>query len=202
MKKGIIYCAISPSGKKYYGRTIQYLAKRKYKHYHSARSGSELYFHNAIRKYGEENIKWIIKEEIIEKEKENLIKKLNERDIHYIKKDNTLYPNGYNLSKGGGSYIISSTGENRKGKSFDEIFGKKEAIEIKKRMSKGLKGKTLGRKQPLEERKKRALANTGKKRTEETKEKTRQSLLGIKHTKERKKNISEALKKFYSKNEI
>ena len=48
--------------------------------------------------------------------------------------------------------------------------------------------------QSEETKKKRALANTGKRKTEETKEKTSKSLLGIKHTEERKKNISKSLK--------
>jgi hypothetical protein len=43
MKTGIIYCAIAPNGKKYYGRTIQGLKKRKYTYYSLSRDGSNLY---------------------------------------------------------------------------------------------------------------------------------------------------------------
>lgn len=199
MKKGIIYCATSPSGKKYYGRTIVSLIKRKYSHSADVRRNSNTYFHNALRKYGIENFKWEIVEKIKDPNKNNLIIKLNEKEIFYIKEKNTLYPNGYNLMPGGNSYVISPTGKNRLGKSFEEIFGKEKAKEIKNKIGKGIKGKTLGRKQPIEERKRRALSNTGKKRTEETKEKTRQTMIGVKHTEIRRKNISEALKKFYSK---
>lgn len=190
---GIIYCATSPDGKKYIGRTIQGLNIRKYKHIKRANEGSSLYFHNAIRKYNE-GIKWEILEEYSFNDRIELIDKLNEREIFLIKSLKTLYPKGYNLSIGGGNYQ-EGLGKYRKGKTFDEIFGKDKAQEIKIKMSKGIKGKTLGRKQPKEEIEKRALANTGKKRTEETKEKTRKTMMGVKHTKERRKNISEALKK-------
>lgn len=48
--------------------------------------------------------------------------------------------------------------------------------------------------QTEETKRKRALANTGKKRTEETKQKTRNTLLGVAHTEKRKQNISNSLK--------
>jgi hydroxymethylpyrimidine pyrophosphatase-like HAD family hydrolase len=152
-----------------------------------------LYFHNAIRKYNND-IKWEILEEHNSNNRKDLIDKLNEREIFLIESLKTLYPDGYNLTIGGGNYQ-EGLGKYRKGKTFEEIFGEKEAQEIKKRMSKGIKGKTKGRKCSSEEVKRRSLSNTGKKRTEETKEQTRQAMLGIKHTEERRKNISEALKK-------
>lgn len=192
-RTGIIYCATSPEGKKYIGRTIQGLNIRKSKHIKRTNEGSLLFFHNAIKKYGDE-IKWEILEEYKFNDRKKLIDKLNEREIFLIESMETLYPNGYNLTIGGGNYQ-EGLGKYRKGKTFEEIFGKKEAQEIKKRMGKGIKGKTLGRKCSKEEIEKRALANTGKKRTVETKEQTRQSLLGVKHTEERRNNISKALKK-------
>lgn len=192
-RKGIIYCATSPDGKKYIGRTIQGLNIRKSKHIKRANEGSSLYFHNAIRKYRDE-INWEILEEYNSDNRKELIDKLNEREIFLIESLETLYPDGYNLTIGGGNYQ-EGLGKYRKGKTLEEIFGKEKAQEIKTKMSKGIKGKTLGRKCSKDEIEKRALANTGKKRTKETKEQTRQTMLGIKHTKERIENISEALKK-------
>ncbi len=198
--KGIIYKAISPSGKKYYGRTIKTLERRKIEHNHNTGKGSNLYFHNAIRKYGIENFGWDVVEEINEDNKIELIDILNELEIYYIDKDKTLFPNGYNLTKGGGNYNIHPI--SRKGKTYEELFGKKRAKEIKKKQKQSMIGKNVGRIQSKEEIQKRVEANTGKKRTEESKEKIRQSLLGIKHTEERKKNNSEAHKKWYKDNKI
>lgn len=134
MRIGIIYKVTSPSKKSYFGRSINPLSKRKYHHLTSARNGSELYFHRAIRKYGGCNFTWEIIEKIKNEDKEDLINILNEKEIGYIKKYNTLSPNGYNLTKGGGNY--------------------------------GGNGETLGRKQPLDEIRRRAESNRGKKRTE------------------------------------
>jgi|AntAceMinimDraft_18_1070375.scaffolds.fasta_scaffold01445_10 hypothetical protein len=200
MRIGIIYRATSPSGKKYYGRSIQPLSRRKYHHYNSTRNGSNLYFHNAIRKYGEDNIKWEIVEKIKYKTKEELIEILNEKEINYIDKDNTLCPNGYNLNKGGGNYCAGLS--NRKGKTYEELYGKEKAENIRNKQRKNNSHYWKDRKVPKEIIEKRAFSNTGKKLTKETKEKIRQSLLGTKHTEERKRNISEAHKgkSFFAKN--
>lgn len=53
-----------------------------------------VYLNSSIRKYGKEN--FIV--ELIEKCPTNL---LNDKEIYYINKFNTLYPNGYNLTIGG-----------------------------------------------------------------------------------------------------
>jgi group I intron endonuclease len=52
------------------------------------------YLNNAIRKYGVEAFEVTTLETC-------LLSTLNEREQHYIKEHNTLYPNGYNLTKGG-----------------------------------------------------------------------------------------------------
>jgi group I intron endonuclease len=192
--KGIIYCATSPEGKKYYGRTIQSLSKRKYRHYYDARIGCNLYFHNAIRKYGEENIIWMVVERIEAGDKEKLVDLLNQREIQLISENNTLWPNGYNLSKGGGTHVISPTGKNHSGKTYEEIFGEKKAKEIKEKQSKNNAHFWQDTKQSEELIEKRVKNNRGKSRSEETKELIRKSLLGIKHSEERKKNNSEGHK--------
>jgi len=46
----IIYCATSPSNKKYYGMTSKSLEERKAKHISNMMSGSSLLFYNALRK--------------------------------------------------------------------------------------------------------------------------------------------------------
>ncbi len=190
MKKGIIYCATSPDGKKYYGRTIKFLSQRKGRHILSTKRGSNLYFHNAIRKYGE-LIKWEVVEWISEENKEVLLQKLNEREIFYIQRDNTLYPNGYNLTKGGGFYHTSS---NRTGKTFEEIFGQEKAIEIKEKQSKNNSHYWKDKQQPKAMIEKRVNTMRGRKQTQETKQKIANSLKGQKFSDERKQHISQSLK--------
>ena len=73
-----------------YDRWIQHKTDSKYKK-------SPLY--NDIRKYGIENFYF----KIIEKMPAYL---LNAREKEYIKKYNSLYPNGYNMQKGGDYYSI------------------------------------------------------------------------------------------------
>ena len=198
MRIGIIYCATSPSGKKYYGRSIQPLAKRKYGHNYAAKNGSELYFHRAIRKYGDK-MEWNVIEKIKHENREQLLDILNKKEITYISNDNTLYPGGYNLSRGGGNY--GHTLINRTGKTYEEIYGEENANEIKKKQKENNAYYWKGKKQSKELIKKRIESKKGFKHSEESKEKTRQSLLGVKHTKERRKARSELYKgRDFSKN--
>jgi group I intron endonuclease len=201
-KFNFIYVTINLiDGKQYIGdHSTDDLNCYKTKHY----LGSGLYFLRAIKEYGKENFKREILEFFPTKEE------AFDAQERYIKEYNTLVPNGYNISPKGGNRVIGCCSNETKeklkqkriGKTFEEIFGEEKAKEIKEKMSINIKGKTKGRKQSEESIRKRALANTGKHRTEETKEKTRQSLLGIKHTDERRKNQSNAHKgkTFFAKN--
>ena len=84
--------------------------------------------HNAIRKYGIENFKIEILCENIDTQD-----KMNEYEIFYIKKYNSLANNktGYNISSGG------SNGNPYAGKTEKELF------EIGKKISKANKGKKI-----------------------------------------------------------
>lgn len=117
--KGEIYqitCNISQ--KSYIGQTVSHRKnKGKYRpfgslgrfkdHISEATNNTKkkqcTYLNNAIRKYGENQFEYKLIEQCD-------ISKLNELEIMYIDKYNTLCPNGYNLTKGGncgncGSYI-------------------------------------------------------------------------------------------------
>ena len=96
--KGYIYCHISPSGKKYIGKTERPLNSRwaNGKGYSSC-----TVFKKAIDKYGWENFEHLVLEEIKAKTKEELQKILSNKERDYILKYNTLVPNGYNLTIGG-----------------------------------------------------------------------------------------------------
>lgn len=97
MSKGIIYCAhCIPTGKKYIGKTLKCLERRKYAHKSVAKNKKRnLKFYNAIKKYGWDSFLWGIIEECD-------VILLNEKEIFWIKKYNTYYE-GYNSTLGGDS---------------------------------------------------------------------------------------------------
>lgn len=130
MYKGIIYCAISPSNKKYYGMSIKSLEKRIAGHVKRMKEGSHLKFYNALRKYGPENFEWLVIEEHEKDNKLDLITYLYEREVYFIEKDKTYLDEfGYNISHGGsGSDIYNSLSDERK-------------LEVRKIISNGVKKK-------------------------------------------------------------
>ena len=103
MYKGIIYCATSPSNKKYYGQTLGEFYNRKNRHFLEAvKRNCQYSFHRLLRKYGFDTFKWSIIEEYQFQNELNLINKLNEREIYWIETDKTYMPEfGYNMKIGG-----------------------------------------------------------------------------------------------------
>ena len=84
------------NGKQYIGQTIYTISNRWVRHVSAAKNQIDKnYFHNAIRKYGEDAFEVSLVEEV-----ENLAI-LGERESYYIKKYNTYAPNGYNTTWGG-----------------------------------------------------------------------------------------------------
>ena len=95
MRKGRIYKITNKvNGKLYIGQTIYPLSYRYTNHLSDARNGRGYAMASAIRKYGEKNFKIELIEECDEDQ-------LNDLEIKYIKKYNSVTPNGYNLTHGG-----------------------------------------------------------------------------------------------------
>ncbi len=132
------------------------------------------YFHNAIRKYGWDNIKWEILEDNIQNT--DLLK---EREKFWIKKYDAFGKNGYNMTEGG-----------------DGCFGYKHTKQSKEKMSEQRKGRKLT--SEWKENIKIAIKNNhprlGKKHSEETKNKIREKALGRKHSEKTKEAIRQKLK--------
>ena len=131
--KGIIYLITNTKNdKKYIGLTIQTL-KRRWKYHIEQANGnyikSEKSLHNAIRKYGKD-IFHIQKVDIGTTKKD-----LESKERKWIKKLNTLIPNGYNISTGG-----VSGGSNKKptvinGIHFESVKSATEYIAKTKNIS-------------------------------------------------------------------
>lgn len=122
----IIYCATNKvNGKSYVGMTKTTLEQRRNSHHTSARTGSKLYFHNAIRKYGEENFEWRV---IAYCPDESQMRHLESLLIRYYK-----YEGCYNIADGGaGGFVIPEDKiEEWKGKLRKARKGRKPALGMK-----------------------------------------------------------------------
>lgn len=80
--EGIIYLVTNKiNNKVYVGQTINTLNRRRINHLAAARNENDnLYFHRAIKKYGEENFDWKVLD------KANNQEELNNLECFYIKK--------------------------------------------------------------------------------------------------------------------
>lgn len=115
-----IYCYVNKiNGKKYIGQTNN-LERRKKQHiqdsihcFQGHKISYELPFHRAIRKYGIDNFEYSILE-VIDTEDWDEVNKLESK---YIKKENTIVPNGYNLQCNG----MANQGKNKSYLSNDQI---------------------------------------------------------------------------------
>ena len=91
---GYIYKYTSPNGKSYIGQTCTSLKARRKNDYGDGYKGSPCFW-NAINYFGGlTNFSCQILEEI-----DNSL--LDEREKYWIKKENTIVPNGYNIDDGG-----------------------------------------------------------------------------------------------------
>lgn len=90
---GFIYMYTSPSNKKYIGQTCRSLSERAGNLKGDGYKNCSI-FYRAILKYGFDNFSVQILEELP-------LEQLDEKEKDYIKKYNSLVPNGYNIKQGG-----------------------------------------------------------------------------------------------------
>jgi len=123
---GIVYCATNlTNGKCYIGKTIGPLRKRQNEHF--SRAGNSGYkFHNALKKYGQNNFIW---SSLFESEFND---ELCDKEMFWIKVYNTT-ENGYNMTFGGEGVI--PTEEVREKISKSER-GKIVSLETRQKISK------------------------------------------------------------------
>jgi hypothetical protein len=91
---GSIYSIQSPSGKYYVGQTMRDPNRRFQEHLQNSSNCKVL--KSAISKHGKNNMKFKILEKVE-------VESLDEREVYWISKFNSLVPNGYNLTSGGES---------------------------------------------------------------------------------------------------
>jgi group I intron endonuclease len=122
------------NGKCYVGQTRVNLPNRKSQHkFHSIHNTSNSLFHKAIKEYGWENFEWRVLCKCTSDDE------LDKKELDYIKKLNTLRPNGYNMTTNKHGYLGTSLkGKNNPRyndhRTFEEIHGKEKAEEIKRKL--------------------------------------------------------------------
>ena len=117
----IIYKATNKiNGKAYIGQTRTTLSQRKREHkcHKSKKNGA---FYNAIKKHGWHNFKW----QIVFKAKN--IDDLNCKEQIAIQEHNTLAPNGYNLTTGGGNNKVTDEVRQKLSDKAKRQFASKQA---------------------------------------------------------------------------
>ena len=175
----VIYLIFCPqSGKGYIGQTIRGVHDRWIRHRRDAINGSPTPFHRAIIKYGEDAFEFSVLATA------STIDELNVLEKHYIKVQNTLVPNGYNLQSGGNGYEVM---EETRVKQSLTSSGRKHSAETKAKISAAQKGKPR---------------KTGHRHSEETKAQMSASAKGLRNalgavrSPEYRANMS-AIKKLY-----
>lgn len=140
----VVYKATNKkNGKSYIGLSKDFNYRRS-RHILDSRRGSQLHFHRALRKYGEDSFEWCIIYEC------SSLYLASSTEQLLIKHYNT-YKNGYNMTTGGESRWTKVTSEETKrrlsvlykGKTYEEIHGTEKATAIKQKQSKAHKGRVF-----------------------------------------------------------
>ena len=126
------------NGKIYVGQSVSHILNHKrYRPYghqgrfrchiseaFSTKKNQSHYLNNAIRKYGVADFEV----DLIERCE---IEKADEREIHYIKEFNSLFPNGYNLKNGGSVFTHSDESKKRLSNGVVNYFKDKKSERFK-----------------------------------------------------------------------
>lgn len=125
---GCVYLArCKVNGKGYVGKTIGSLEGRKIGHWRDVLNGSNLAFHNALRRYGIDGFEWTV---LCEDDDDDCLYLIERRQIKLLK---TKKPNGYNLTDGGDGLRNPSVAIRRRIGFYK--LGDKTPDSVKKKMS-------------------------------------------------------------------
>lgn len=193
MAYGIVYELLcSSTGFRYIGQTIDLLVRRWRGHCDGAlKKNLDWEISKAIREYRPESFQIRIICECESKQE------LNQRERHYIREFNTVWPNGYNMTNGGegpcdltrekirNKILGSKHSEETKKKISISNTGQKRSLEARKKMSEAsLKHLAENPRGPLSDDHKKQISalHKGKKRSVETRAKMSQNRKGKKST--------------------
>ena len=128
---GCVYVATNKiNGKRYVGRTVSTMRRRRYEHERAASQGHPYPLYAAIRKYGEDAFEWRVYSRGDE------LAELNEVEAFLIKKYGTQRPScGYNITDGGGGTSGWKPKSETLLKRSRALRGKKRTAEQKKRIA-------------------------------------------------------------------
>lgn len=109
MYEGYIYKIVNDiNDKVYIGQTIRTIKERWEQHkYESLNKKDNMIIHKAMNKYGIDNFKIRLIKKIKKETLELLKTELDNNEIKYIEKYNSVRPNGYNISSGGGIFDLN-----------------------------------------------------------------------------------------------
>lgn len=97
--KGVIYKYQSPSGKVYIGQTVEEKKRRKvFLNLNNDYAGEKI--NNARKKYGPDNFKYVVLEEIENENIDELARELDKKECYYIGLYDS-FKRGYNMAIGG-----------------------------------------------------------------------------------------------------
>ena len=133
MISGIYTITNQVNGKIYVGQAVSHILNhKKYRPYghqgrfrchiseaFSSKKNQSHYLNNAIRKYGVDDF-------VVELIECCEIEKSDERETHYIKELNSLFPNGYNLKNGGSVFTHSDESKKRLSEGVIRYFEDKK----------------------------------------------------------------------------
>jgi group I intron endonuclease len=168
------------SGKQYIGQSVNYKKRwRLHRYYLNNNSHHNEFLQNAWIKYGEEAFRFELITEFQSRDE------LNTAEALHIEVSGSLYPNGYNLVKGGDVFEIS---ESTRAKLSDAMKGKPLSAATRAKISEALKGKPIR----AETRAKISTSNKGKQRSAAARAKISAYRTGRKHSAETRAKISAA----------
>jgi group I intron endonuclease len=133
---GVIYQILNKdNGKSYIGQTSnKYPNTRWSMHKLNMKNNIKHPLYNSMKKYGVDKFEFIILEK-------NIVEKLNELEKKYIKKFNSIFPNGYNLTVGGEALRGEENPMFGKHGKLNPNYNNKWTDKMKKDLSEKMKGK-------------------------------------------------------------
>ena len=138
---GCIYIVWFPNGKGYAGKTSLGLEHRKRGHRRAAELGCSNLLHRALRKYGMDNVEWVVEHDGVPAED------LDRLEIETIAWFGFFGPGGYNMTiggDGGATMIGAIVGEETRRRISSAHVGKVLTEEHRKKIGASLTGKKRG----------------------------------------------------------